>query len=388
MGDAVGRIEWYRVTDELPMPSDVKRAAASEGAHGTTTTTGANTSSTSTEPLPEPPSAKLIARLFVIPLLIVGAAVGIMFIIGRMAGGTPSFEDALHRLRNPGGERTVDVLIGPGSKQRYMDAKTVADRLMKLGIDPAERVKISDELIEILDKHTNDAEGDVRHFLLLALGRAWQVPPKDAATTTAPSDTPEEIAARQRTMAALLRYANSGNVSNQKAAILALAYWAGRPEVREAMPMLIEKLRDEGQDLDVRLAAATVLGPIASPGDDDVIEALKFAMRDSKPEDIELVWGSALSLAQLNQKDVADTILMLLDRKELSQAKVLDRETDPKNPEFHPLSDKEQERILINTMIGAAKLDVPKVQERMRWLRDNDSSPRVRAAAQEVLQQK
>jgi HEAT repeat protein len=275
------------------------------------------------------------------------------------------------------------MLIGPGSKQRYMDAKTVADKIMKVGTDPAERVKISDELTEILDKHTTDAEGDVRHFLLLALGRAWQV--TTPGSTTMPADTPDEIAARQRALATLLRYANSDNVSNQKAAILAFAYWAGRAEVREAMPMLIAKLRDEGQDLDVRLAAATVLGPIASPTDRDVIEALKFAMRDTKPENIELVWGSALSLAQLNQKDVADTILMLLDRKELSQAKVLDRETDPKNPEFHLLSDKEQERILINTMIGAARLDVPKVRERMKELSEKDPSPRVRAAAQEVL---
>ena len=359
------------------MPSDVKPAKAGAGAPASDVSPQ--------QPLVEPPSAKLIARLFIIPLIIVAAAVGIMFLIGRMTGDSASFEDALARLRNPGGERTADVLIGPGSKQRYMDAKTVADKIMRVGADPAERVKISDELIEILDKHTNDAEGDVRHFLLLALGRVWQLPAAATTTTTAPVDTPEEAAARQRALAGLQRYANAGNISNQKAAILALAYWAGRPEVRDALPMLIAKLRDESQDLDVRLAAATVLGPVARPSDTDVIEALKFAMRDTRPEDIELVWGSALSLAQLRQTDVADTILLLLDRNELSKAKVLDRETDPKNPTFHGLSDKEQERILINTMIGAAKLDVPAVQEKVRWLKDNDPSTRVRAAAQEVL---
>ena len=354
------------------MPSDVKRSAAAANAAPT---------GTSAEPLPEPPSAKLIARLFIIPLLIVAAAVGIMFLIGRMAGASPSFEDALARLRNPGGGRTVDMLIGPGSKQRYMDAKTVADKIMKVGTDPAERVKISDELIEILDKHTTDNEGDVRHFLLLALGRAWQLEQPGMQ-----SDSPQASEARQRALTTLLRYANSGSVSNQKAAILALAYWAGRDEVRQALPMLVSKLRDESQDLDVRLAAATVLGPIAKPTDAEVVDALKFATRDTRPENIELVWGSALSLAQLNQKDVGDTILLLLDRKELSSVKVLDRETDPKNPTFHPLGDKEQERILINTMIGAKKLDVAEVQQRIRWLKDNDPSPRVRAAAQEVLQ--
>jgi hypothetical protein len=137
-----------------------------------------------------------------------------------------------------------------------------------------------------------------------------------------------------------------------------------------------------------RALKVTVLGAVAKPADRDAIDALNAATRDTNPADVELVWGSSLSLAQLGQKDVADTIMMLLDRKELSNAKVLDRETDPKNPTYRTLSDQEQQRILINTMIGAAKLNVPAVQERLRWLRDNDPSPRVRAAAQEVLQKK
>src|SRR3954468_19042064 len=153
--------------DELLMPSEVKTAKPNDVPAGAGQ--GADSA------LIEPPSAKLIVRLFLIPLFIVAAAVGVMFLIGRLAGGTPSFDDAMTRLRNPGGERTVDVLVGPGSKQRYMDAKTIADKIMKVGAQPAERVKISDELIDVVDHHTTDAEGDVRHFLLLALGRAWQL---------------------------------------------------------------------------------------------------------------------------------------------------------------------------------------------------------------------
>src|SRR5439155_5050917 len=121
-----------------------------------------------------------------IPLIIVAVAVGVMFLIGLMAGGNPSFEEALSRLHSPGGARTADYLVGPGAKQRYMDAKTIADKIMKVGATEAERIKISDDLIEILEKYTNDREGDVRHFLLLALGRAWQLPA--AGTTTAPAE--------------------------------------------------------------------------------------------------------------------------------------------------------------------------------------------------------
>ncbi len=254
---------------------------------------------------------------------------------------------------------------------------------MRLGVEPAERAKISDQLIELLDKDTNDGEGDVRHFLLLALGRCWQLYQPHGR-----EDSPAAVEARQRAMQTLLKYAGSDQVSNQKAAILALAYWAGRPEVKQAYPLLIAKLKDESQDLDARLAAATVLGPIANPSDINIIDALHAALRDTNPADIELVWGSALSLAELNQKDVAETILLLLDRNELSKMKVLDRETDPKNPTYRALSEQEQQRILINTMLGAAKLDVPDVQKKLHWLKDHDPSPRVQEAAQEVLTQK
>src|SRR4051812_45362724 len=158
------------MNESLPMPSDIKKSEANDAA-----------TSPQTE-LIEPPSAKLIVRLFLIPLIIVALAVGVMFLIGLLAGGKPSFEEALTRLREPGGERTADVLVGPGSKQRYMDAKTVADKIMKIGATDEERVKISDDVIDIIDKHTNDREGEVRHFLLLALGRAWQLPADHAAT--------------------------------------------------------------------------------------------------------------------------------------------------------------------------------------------------------------
>src|SRR5438046_3051744 len=132
------------MNDDLPMPSDVK-SPPPPGSPG----------APAESPLVEPPSAKLIVRLFLIPFFIVAAAVGVMFLIGRLAGGTPSFDEAMTRLRNPGGERTVDVLVGPGSKQRYMDAKTIADKIMKVGATSAERVKLSDDLIDILDHHTN-----------------------------------------------------------------------------------------------------------------------------------------------------------------------------------------------------------------------------------------
>ena len=124
-------------------------------------------------PAIEPPSAKLMIRLFVIPAIIVAAAVGVMFLIGRMAGSAPSFEQALNGLKSEGGERTADWLIGPGAKQRYLYAQTLTDQ-MKQGMSEPERIQTADRLVELLDKYVHPEEGQVQNFVLLALGRVWQ----------------------------------------------------------------------------------------------------------------------------------------------------------------------------------------------------------------------
>lgn len=351
--------------NELPMPSDLPQQS----------------SQTATPEPIEPPSVKLIVRLFLIPLMIVALAVSVMFVIGRMAGSTPSFDEALARLKNPGGQRTADVLIGPGAKQRYLDAKALVDQMKKPeGMTVAERVNLSTQLTELLEKHVKPEEGEVQHFVLLALGRTWQPAPRQEPITV-----PDAVEARSNALDVLLKFAGSENLSTRKAAVLAVVYFSGNDEVRRAIPVLIGKLADQREDLDVRLAAATVLGPISSENDKAVVDALHKAMQEDKPENVELVWQSALSLAQLNQPDVADTILMLLSRDELSQLKVYDRETDPKNPVFRKLTDAEQQRILINTMIGAIKLNVPSVRDKIADVSKNDPSTRVRAAGMEVM---
>jgi hypothetical protein len=363
--------------DELPMPSDLARPGRASRAAAAAAASGERTST-----LVEPPSAKLIVRLFLIPLLIVAAAVGVMFLIGRLAGSEPSFEEAVARLKNPGGQRTADYLVGPGAKQRYLDAKTLTDK-MKSGLSEPERVKLADELIDILEHHVQANEGEVQHFVLLALGRVWQRDPKQPL-----ADSPAAVVSRQKVVQTLLKYAQSQNPTTRKAAILATVYLTGNPEVQTILPILIEKVRDGREELDVRIAAATALGPLGSPDNPAIIDALQAGTNESNPENVELVWSSALSLAQLNQPDVADMILKLLDRDELAKLRYFDRETDPKNPSFRALTDAEQQRILINTMIGAQHLQVPAVQERIRQLAETDPSVRVRAAGMEILGKK
>src|SRR5688572_26754837 len=240
---------------DLLMPSDARAIDAKNASEIT---------------LPEPPSAKMVVRLFLIPLLIAAAVVGIMLPIGWMTGGPVSVDQAMERLKNPGGERTLG-LVGPGAKQRYMDAKVLVDR-MKAGMDEPTRIKMAAQLTELLEKYIRKDEGDIQYFVLLALGRVWQIDPSQGLLKSE-----EAAASRERVVETLTKHFSAEQVPARKAAILALSFWKGNPEARAAMPELIARLENAQEDVDVRIAAAVALGAVASPTDAKAIEALSNA---------------------------------------------------------------------------------------------------------------
>jgi hypothetical protein len=365
-----------RVMSELPMPSEVRALVAKEVVEAARVAGGGG-GAEGTGAVVEPPSVKMVLRLFIIPLLIAAAVVGIMLPIAHMAEGPASMEAAIERLKNPGGERTLS-LVGPGSKQRYMDAKTLVDH-MKAGLDEGQRIRLADQLVEILEKYVRPEEGEVQHFVLLALGRVWQKDPRQGEIKSAAAEQ-----SRERVLETLMKYFDAQDVSARKAAILALAFWQGQEEARRAIPALIRKLGSVEEDVDVRMAAATTLGNIASGDDADVVEALKLALNDTDPQRAELVWNAASALARLGRVEATPTMMKLLSRDELAKVRVWDRE-DPKRAGFRTLTDLEQQRFLTNAMQSAAKLNVPEVQAQLKKIAQSDPSMRVRAMAVEVL---
>jgi hypothetical protein len=395
--------------ETLPMPSDVKGVrgnGAAPAAAADVATEGATEGATTKKELPplsEPPSARLIVRLFLIPLLIAAGVIAIMVPIGLLSGGYKSVYDAVDELeRTTGGARTADVLVGPGSKQRYIAAQYISfemRRMAERGMSVDERIKLSDRLLKALEQGTHPAEGQIQHFLILALGRAWQVDTRQAAM-----DSPEAVASRQKILDALTRgggdrsrpaYIDAAPLETskeavkaaadvRKAACLALSFWGGRPEARQAIPVLLRKANDD-PDPDVRFAAITALGPLATRDDKEVVETLLKIMRTAGRNETELVWASAGSLAQMNVPESKDVILMLLDRSQLKDLEYYDREKDPDNPRARTLSEEEQQRILINTIECAVKLDVPEVQAKIKSVAESDPSQRVKASALESL---
>ena len=357
------------------MPSDVKAAGDPD--------------SPKLPPPPEPPSVKLIVRLFLIPLLIAAAVIGIMIPFGWLTGGAKSLDVAIADLKRPGGQRTGEFLVGPGAKQRYIDAKTIIDHLRQQQLSEVDRIKLGDQLIDILDHNTSAAEGEVQSVLLLALGQVWMRQPdpaKPGQLLPAP-DSPAAMDARKRAIESLIKFGDAPDVSTRKAALLAMAYLKGLEEAKAAIPVLLSRLQKD-LELDVKMAAATALGPLASEKDSAVIDALGEAMRDSDPHDIELVWDAACSLAQLNRPEAKDVMLRLLDRKELDGLQYFDRETDPKNPRMQSLNAFEKERILINAMIACQNYPAPEVRAAIVKLSKEDASDRVKQAAMEILEKK
>ena len=66
--------------------------------------------------------------LFVLPLLTLALMAG-FFAWSLMAGRDPTIDEAITGLKSAGGRRTADLLVGPGSKQRYLYAKTLTDKV-------------------------------------------------------------------------------------------------------------------------------------------------------------------------------------------------------------------------------------------------------------------
>src|SRR5437588_281074 len=104
---------------------------------------------------------------------------------------------------------------------------------------------------------------------------------------------------------------------------------------------------------------------------------------------------SAVALVELGLPDGQDTVLKLLDRKELSQLQYYDRETDPKTPAFRALGEEEQQRCLINAMeaIRVSMQTNPQVLpgsailERLKEIAAKDPSQRVQWEADQVLRE-
>ena len=196
------------------------------------------------------------------------------------------------------------------------------------------------------------------------------------------------VASRGAVLEMLQKHLNAQEPRARTAAALALAWSRGQEEAQAAIPMLAAKLNDGLEELDVRMAAAAALGAIATSSDQVAVDALNSARSDGDARNNELVWTAAVALARMGKMEAKPTVMMLLDRGELAQLRVYDREKDPQNPVFRNLNEAEQQRFLLNAMEAARHLSDPEVRTKLERIAKEDKSVRVRTGATEILKGK
>ncbi len=272
---------------------------------------------------------------------------------------------------------------------------------MSRGMTAQQRIDLSARVVDMLDRPAR-GQPDAT-LLLLSLGRIWQPLPQVSGRDGSPSrpglaptagvDTGGTASAqstalstaRHKAAQTLLTHLASPDIPRRKATALAFAFWKTNPETAAICPRLIDRLNDPREALDVRITAAVSLGAISQPSDKTVIAALEQARNLADERQAELAWNAALALARLGQPSATGTLLKLLDRRELSQLTIYDRESDPRNPQPRKLTDYEIERFLINAIEASSALPDPAATDRLRQLAQSDPSARVRTTASNIL---
>jgi HEAT repeat protein len=218
-------------------------------------------------------AGRLIARFFLLPLLVVGAAVGVFLVFNLMTFERRSPRDYLQEVR------------GGTANRRWQAAFELSRSLPNL--PPEERAALTAETLRIFEglsgKRPEDAQ--VRRYLVLVLGRLGEpaaLPALQTAATDADPDT------------------------------RLYAVWAlGKIGDKSALPTILEASSSE--DAGARKMAAYVLGQLGDPA---AISRLRV-LADDRVADVR--WNAAIALAELNDPAGLPVLRSMIDRGALGR---------------------------------------------------------------------
>ena len=351
-------------SDTPPSPDTTQGdpAAASEGMLMPGDDEGAASPGGSDPPVPAKatPFGLQMAQLVIIPAVIVVVCILLAVMFGLVAGAQDSIDTHLMKLRQSGGSgRLAMGLQDPRYKDRGLAAYNIATMIPRID-DPAEKQRVSDELIEILDDHVGDQEQVLQAYLLLALGQLGQPGGLSRIVKAAAVDHPQ---VRQGAVGGLLS-------------------WPDRAEARAmGLEMLIRLLDDEAPV--VIATAAAALGELATPHDLEVIAGLKRALEGSVGlEGREARWNAAVTLAKLGDAAGGQFVAaVLLDRESLG--KMPAGESGPSAQET--MTRAGADRIILATLASLRSCENPIVWDKIAQIADNDPSRAVRSAAKQLV---
>ena len=340
--------------DELPMPGAVGSA-------------GSPLASPEPIVIPQPPSAgKQVIQLVLIPAAIVICAVSIAILFAKLAGSTENIDTQLMKLRESSGEGRMALnLQDPRYKNRSMAAYNIATMIPAIK-DPAERKRISNELVDILDHNLSadsDTDDKLYVYVLSAVGQLGQ---KEGL----------EAIVKRLTMSGSRPMVKQG-------AIRGLLSWPRDEEAKQHAKSLLPLLAD--QDLNVSSMAAAALGQLGDGKDAATIAALKDAMTAAAEKSRDLRWNAASSLARLGDPEGSKFVAeVLLNRTALAKMEVDGAGSTPQIPAGTTLPTNLQDQVILSALAASVTMNDPVVWAQIEKLRTDDPSLPVRTAASMV----
>jgi HEAT repeat protein len=281
------------------------------------------TPSTDDEDLtPEPRGAgRLIARFFLLPLMVVLAAVGIFLVFNLMTFERRTPRDYLQEVR------------GGAANRRWQAAFELSRSLPNL--PPEERAALTAETLRIFEGLSSRRADDVlvRRYLVLVLGRLGE----------------------RAAVPALLTAAKDPDPDTRLYAVWALGK-IGDPAGFETV-----LATSESEDPGARKMAAYVLGQL---NDRRAIPRLRVLAEDRVPD---VRWNAAIALAALGDRSGLPVLRSMIDRAALARQAAL--------------SSEQVEAAMINALKALARLRDPETLPMIEKLEKDDPNLRVRDAA-------
>jgi HEAT repeat protein len=225
-------------------------------------------------PPPRSPAARLVVRFFLLPLLVVGTAVGIFLVFSLMTFERRSPRDYLAEVR------------GGSAGRRWQAAFELSRRIGSIKPGP-ERDAIAAESLRLFRTLSPEREEDVRvrRYLVLVLGKLG-----DRSAIPAILDAAKDLDPETRLY----------------------AVWSlgmlGDPRGFDAV---LEASRAE--DPGMRKMAAYVMGKL---GDRRAVDRLKVLLEDRVPD---VRWNAAIALASLGDRSGITVLRSMVDREALGR---------------------------------------------------------------------
>lgn len=250
-----------------------------------------------TESVVKPMTKGLMARLFVVPAIIVSVLLAVSVIVVLFGASSLTAQrtigELLDVLESGTGERQYATILLPAEKEYWQAAQELSRRLAKSNkqLAPDELEPAAVRLVAILDRYSpgrddSNAGANAQHFLMMALARLGSASGVET----------------------LVEFLSDPDPRTRRVALQSLAEMGKVPAARQALSAVLRMLDDP--ESEVRLVACVAVASLADRGD-----ALSIrAVADQLESDREMQWNAAMTLARLGSADGKPVLMNLLDR--------------------------------------------------------------------------